>query len=106
MTSAKVRELAQGLYQAHAEAAAALIVQATDPKPSEARQRAVRALLALDPEEPFIPEPAYGLASAVGYLVLGLLYRTDRTERLRIAGLLDAVLREAAQIRQRLSEAA
>jgi hypothetical protein len=106
MTPAKARELAQDLYQAHAEAAAVLIVQATDPEPSEARQRAVRALLALDPWEPFVPEPAHALATAIGCLVIGLLYRSERSERARIAGLLDAVVREAGRISACLGEAA
>ncbi|MCL4820374.1 MAG: hypothetical protein KJ067_14610 [Vicinamibacteria bacterium] len=110
MTPSQARVIAVELYHLP-EAAAPLIVAATDPQRSEDRERAARALrwldrsedlgaLALDPANPG-PDPLLPFALAVATVQLECLRHADERERRRLANLLQAVGREAAAIGRR-----
>lgn len=93
------------------EAAAPLIVAATDPQRSEDRERASRALLWLDRSEDLGalaldlanpgPDPLMPFALAVASVLLESLRQADERERRRLANLLGAVCREASAIERR-----
>lgn len=109
MTPADRRELAALGYAVPA-AAALLLETVTAPDVNrppladrEDRLRAGAALRCLDlgnrPEE--LPEPRQPLdvaAAAITAVLVGLVTRADRRERLRLAGLLSALCREAGRL--------
>lgn len=106
MTRADASRIAKQLYAEHAEAAESLIVQAADTRPTEARERAARALRCLDPDEPFSSSPVSEFARGIATLVCGAVHAADYGERVRLAGLLDAILVEADSLRRRSRELA
>lgn len=112
MTPAECRELAALAYAV--PAASALLLEAVTAPPEhrppladrEDRLRAGAALRCLDLgnrlEE--LPEPTQPLdvaAAAVAAVLVGLVTRADRRERLRLAGLLSALCREAERLGRR-----
>lgn len=52
-----------------------------------------------------IPEPVYQVAQAFGSILTAIVYSVNRSDRARLARLLDDVLREAARIEPRLRAA-
>jgi hypothetical protein len=102
MTPEQAAALARSLYPSHAEAAAALILAATEKEPSEIRERAAKALRVLDPDEPLgslYDGPAWTAALSIATLLVGSVSGV-RPDRQRVAGLLRALCGEAARIHE------
>lgn len=103
MTPQEALDIAARLYGDH-PAAAALMLEAIHSSTEERRLRSALALRCLDPQEvmPFI-EVGGGAAwqAAVGIAVLLVSNVSgNRRDRQRCAGLLSALCREAARLRQ------
>jgi hypothetical protein len=97
VTREDAADLARLAYGGH-PAAAELIVQATTSTDVERQQRSARALLELDPERA-LPTTLDGLVLALGWAVLATVYRLDRRDRERVAGLVNALVTEGKRAR-------
>lgn len=86
-------ELAAALFDG-AAGAAELLLEVWNGADERRRDRARRALRALDPRR----APVADLADDVATLVLACVYATDRRERVRVAGLLQHLCAAAAEL--------
>lgn len=104
MNYSDAHAIAAYLYPGHLEAAAALIVQATSPEPSEDRERAAAALRCLAPDDAFYSGPVRVFAEAIADHVCGAIYSAEYEDRQRLASLVDAILIETDALRRRNRE--
>lgn len=100
MSPAQAREIVRELGYVLPEAAVSLMVAATADEPSEARERAFRALQILNPDVP-LPVALDDVGAAFGRVLVDCMRRADRREFQRLRPLLSQLLQEAQRIARR-----